>query len=130
MRNSNLDLTAIADDVKHYINTQRNFRNPKLTSNELADALAVLVLRHEAACVRHRELDDLELLAGGLGLLFGEAYARHSIVVNKANADLEKVAFLAGFMTTRNFRDKYKETYGETPMATLKALAKKAGNDI
>ncbi len=125
MRNNNLDLTAIADDVKLYINTQRNFRNPKLTSNELADALGISktslakVFREIFNCTFSEYLNKCRV-----------QYARHSIVVNKANADLEKVAFLAGFMTTRNFRDKYKETYGETPMATLKALAKKAGNDI
>lgn len=107
MRKPNVNVREIALALKTYVDKERNFRNPHLTSSDVALALGVSrttlckVLRSEMEMTFHEYLDGCRL-----------RHARHAIVGRKGPVDYEHIAALSGFATVRTFKEKYKKTYG------------------
>lgn len=106
MRNSNLDCKKVALDIRNYVDTQRNYRNPSLTSADVASAIGISrtslskVMREEMNTTFLQYIDHLRLRHA------------HRIISTKESYDPEHIALLVGFATVRTFKEKYKKTYG------------------
>lgn len=117
MRNNNIDYQVAAKDIKNFISCQQKFRITNLTSNDVAQAVGISrtslmkIFKEIFGCSFLDYLNKCRV-----------QYARHAIMVNKSSTDLEKVALMSGYTTMRNFNNKYKVVYGETPAYTLKQL--------
>lgn len=116
MRKANLDSRQVCDDIKNYIDKERNYRNAALTSADVACAIGVSrtslvnVIRKEMGMTFLQYLEQLRL-----------RHAHHSVVMRKGRKEngqrltekeIERIAMLTGFSTVRTFKEKYKKKYG------------------
>ncbi len=115
MRYKPYDKTAIAARVKEHIKHGRNFRNPHLTLDMVADTLGIArstlikVFREEIGTTFNDYVNNCRL-----------RHARHLVMLNKGRFTMEHIAAVAGYGTKQTFCKKYKDEYGETPSETDK----------
>lgn len=113
MRYQPYDLNELAQRVRDFVDTKRNYRRFSLTSAITAEELGIArstlikVMREGMDTTFSEYLDKCRVM-----------HARHFVVTNHGRQSLEHIALLCGFRTVATLRRKYKERYGELPQHT------------
>ena len=113
MRYQPIDKAILADEVKRYIKKERNFRNPHLTLQMVAETLGVArstlikVLNEEMLTTFHKYLNNCRL-----------RYSRHLVMLDHGRFSMEHIATVSGYGSVQTFNRKYKAEYGELPKDT------------
>lgn len=107
MRYMPYDQKALAAGIKDYVDRQRNYRDPSLTSAGVAKALGIA--RSTLIKVMSEEMSTT--FATYLWRCRVH-HAHHLMKTKKGRTDYENVALLVGFRTTETLRRKFREEYG------------------
>ena len=113
MRYRPLDKAVVAERLKTYIRKERNFRNPHLTLQMVADAIGVArstlikVFSEELHTTFHDYVDNCRL-----------RHSRHLVMLNRGRFSMEHIAVVSGYGSVQTFNRKYKAEYGELPRDT------------
>ncbi len=117
MRNGAYDMITVAMQLKAFIKTQRNYRNPLLTLDDVCGEVGVSrstvvkVFREEMHTTFNAYVNKCRLQA-----------ARHLLMQNNGRFTMEHIALVAGYGSRQTFVKKYKEKYGEPPSVTASTL--------
>ncbi|MBQ0073892.1 MAG: helix-turn-helix transcriptional regulator [Prevotella sp.] len=111
------DKRQLANDVKRFVDKERNYRNPYLTMSMVADALGIA------------RSSLIKVMSEEIGMPFAHYinkvrihHARHFVVMNKGRNTMEHIALLCGYATLATFNRKYKQEYGELPSDTERRI--------
>lgn len=108
MRYLPYDKSLIAKQVKDYVDGQRNYRNPSLTTTMTAKALGIA----RSTLIKVMS-EEMHMTFTDYVTKVRVQRARHHIVTAKGKADMENVALLVGFRSKTTLRRKYLEHYKE-----------------
>ena len=108
-----MDKAVVAERLKTYVRKERNFRNPHLTLQMVADAIGVArstlikVFSEELHITFHDYVDNCRL-----------RHSRHLVMLNRGRFSMEHIAAVSGYGSVQTFNRKYKAEYGELPRET------------
>ncbi|SRR5574344_1084935 len=118
MRYPPMDKVIMAERLKTYIKKERNFRNPALTLQMVAEHFGVArstlikVFSEEMHMTFHDYVDNCRL-----------RYSRHLVMLNNGRFTMEHIAMVAGYGSIQTFNRKYRKEYGELPKDTKKTAS-------